>query len=163
MSSPKGGRALRSGRFVALLAVAAGLRAETAITGRVTNENNAPVAGARVLVSRPGGAAAESISDQAGVFSCGSLEGAAEYRLSAERAGYFRLENLRITGEESRREIHVVLTPLREVYETIDVSASAASVGLDGASQPRSVSGAELLAVPFPTMMLPRNAVLGFR
>jgi outer membrane receptor for ferrienterochelin and colicin len=135
------------------------LRAETAITGRVTNENNAPVAGARVLVSRPGGTPAESISDQAGIFSCRSLEGSAEYRLSAERAGYFRLENLRITDEESRREIHVVLTPLREVYETIDVSASAGSVGLDGASQPRSVSGAELLAVPFPASNSLKNSL----
>jgi hypothetical protein len=142
-----------------LCATAVALHAETAITGRVTNENNAPVVGARIVVSCPTGPVAEAVSDQAGLFSFRIADGDGEYRLSAERQGYFRLEKARIVPTDANGEIHVVLTPLREVYESVDVSASADALALENASQPRTVSGAEMLAIPFPASNSLKNAL----
>ena len=139
---------------LALAALVLSLRAETVLTGRVTNDNNAPVAGARVILTSANGQSRETVSDQAGAFSC-PVDDAAEYRLSAERPGYFRLNNIRAVG----REIHVVLTPIREVYESIDVSAPAQTVGLDTTTSPRTVSGAEMLAIPFPASNNLKNAL----
>lgn len=141
---------------MSLVAVAVGLRAETVITGRVTNDNNAPVPGARVVLRAEGGLAVEAVSDQAGAFTC-RVGDAADYRLTAERTGYFRLDNVRVSPGFSG--LHVVLTPLREVYESIDVSASAQTLALDTATQTRAVSGAEILAIPFPASNDLKNAL----
>jgi hypothetical protein len=141
---------------VLLVAVTAGLRADTIVTGRVTNDNNAPVAGTRVVLRADSGASVEAVSDQAGAFSC-RVGGDGDYRLTAERPGYFRLENLLVST--GARELHVVLTPVREIYETINVSASAHTVALDTTSQTRSVSGAEILAIPFPASNDLKNAL----
>lgn len=142
-----------------LLAAIAGLRAETTIAGRVTDENNSPLAGVRVVLSRPDGAPLEAVSDRSGAFLCRIADPAGEYRLAAERPGFFRLENVRIEPGNVRREIHVVLTPIREVYETIDVSASAPGVGLESSIQPLTVSGAEMLSIPFPASNNLKNAL----
>ena len=50
-------------------AASCALRADTVFTGRVTNDNNAPVPGARIILTRPSEPVTEAVSDQAGFFS----------------------------------------------------------------------------------------------
>ncbi|MBI4875470.1 MAG: TonB-dependent receptor [Acidobacteria bacterium] len=137
--------------------VAQGL-AEVRLAGRVTSENNSPVSGARVRLQKPDGVWVEMASDTAGAFEC-RLAAAGDYRIAAERDGYFRLGERPLWLAEGANEVELALTPLREVFEAIDVRAVSSIVDLERVVSEQSLSGAELLAVPFPASNSLKNAL----
>ena len=65
--------------------------AEVRLTGRVSDDNNAPIAGARIWV-KSAASEVEAASDLRGAFVL-RLEAPGEYRLSAQREGYFQLKD----------------------------------------------------------------------
>ena len=71
-------------RLAILLTMGCGLRAEVSLTGRATNDNNAPVPGARIVLKRAAGVVAETVTDPAGAFTL-RLPAPGEYGLAAER------------------------------------------------------------------------------
>ncbi|MEK7404160.1 MAG: TonB-dependent receptor [Acidobacteriota bacterium] len=132
--------------------------AEVRLNGRVTNDNNTPVASARVTLRSPDGAILTAVTDPAGVFTF-RLPGPRESWLAAEREGYFRLAERPVHLVEGANEVHLILNPLREVFESVDVRASPSRVDFDRTTVQRSLSGAEILAVPFPSSNNLKNAL----
>lgn len=134
------------------------LIAQIRLNGRVVNDNNAPVAGARVSLQGAGDRVRTAVSDPSGAFVF-TLEASGEYRLHAEREGYFRLNNLIVHVPEKGGEVQVVLNPVREEFQSVDVRASTAAVDLERAATSRAVTGVNLLSVPFPSSNSLKNAM----
>src|SRR5690242_9997428 len=83
------------GWFIAL-ALAAPLTAEVVVVGRVTNDNNAPIAAARVSVRQPDGTGSTLVTDPTGAFK-GTFSQAGDYRFSAERDGFYKVSDYRVS------------------------------------------------------------------
>jgi hypothetical protein len=140
-----------------LAAVGSALTAQVVLTGRVTNENNAPLPQARISVKKPDGATVTRAADPVGAFSI-RLSEEGDYRLSVDRDGYFRMSERAFHLTEGPNEVHLILSPLREVFEAVDVTAAHSTVSLEQANSEQSMSGAEMLAVPFPASNTLKNA-----
>ena len=126
------------------------------LRGRVTNDTNKPLEDVRIEIVLPDGRTCRAASDNGGSFSY-IFSGSGEYRITAERDGYFRLaETLTL---DAGRELHLVLNPVREVFESVDVRASGSRVNLDRTTPAHAVSGAEMLSIPFPSSNNLKNAL----
>ena len=147
--------------FAGFAALCAGAHAEVRLTGRVTNENGAPLAGARVFV-RPEGRGPEArlscITAPTGAFVL-RLPQPGGYIVEAEREGHFRLTGRRITLGEGSNEVQLVLNRLREVFEKVDVTASTVAVDMDRTTPEKALKGTDILAVPYPTTNNLKNAL----
>lgn len=128
---------------------------EAVLRGRVTNENHAPVAGARVLVQET---AASMRTDLNGNFLL-RLPKAGLYHVDIEREGYFRLEKQAVELGAGTVEAVFVLNQMREVFESLEVRATGAAVDMDSTTARRTVHGTDILAVPYPTTNNLKNAL----
>jgi outer membrane receptor protein involved in Fe transport len=132
------------------------------LTGRVTDENNAPVARALLsLRSETTGdepVRLETVSDANGTFRL-QLPAPGEYVVSAEREGYFRLEDRPVRFEGGSNELSLVLNHLREVFESVEVTASPPMLDHDRTTAGETLTGVEILSVPYPTTHNLRNAL----
>ncbi len=140
--------------------MAAAGEAEVRLNGRVTNENDAPVAAARVSLRRLAVSSEPLLltTTLRGLFTC-SLPAPGDYRLDVERQGYFRLSNRTVRLVDGPNEVHLILSPLREVFESIEVSAVTATVNMDTTVSAASLHGTDILAIPYPTTNNLKNAL----
>ncbi len=146
--------------ILTLALACAGAETEVTLGGRVTSETGSPVAGARVTVSSAQSAARRRVlvTDSAGAFGC-SLAPAGDYIIDVEREGFFTLKGRPVRLGSGANDIQLVLNPLREVFESIDVNASAGTVSLDQTAPERSLHGTDILAIPYPTTNNLKNAL----
>ncbi len=151
-------------------AQAAAVAAPARIVGRVVSDTNAPVPNAVVSI-RPSAvsasgtattfaaaAAAQASSarirtrtDAAGAFSV-DLPGRGAYLVDVEATGFFTLSNQALSidaDHDDRTAITLVLTPIRDFSETVSVSPHASPVDLDQNGSEKTLSGSDLLDVPF--------------
>jgi outer membrane receptor protein involved in Fe transport len=98
------------------------------------------------------------VHDPAGAFEC-RLTAAGDYSVDVEREGFFTLKRRAVQLAPGLNEIQFVLNPLREVFESVDVNASAATVDLDRAAPEKSLHGTDILAIPYPTTNNLKNAL----
>ncbi|MDX2150610.1 MAG: TonB-dependent receptor [Bryobacteraceae bacterium] len=119
------------------------------VSGRVVNETNAPVGGARIIASK-GDFRAYAVTDPGGAFDL-RLNEPGEYLFAAERAGHFELRNQRIVIVEGANEVNLVLNRLREVFEHIDVKASGPDLALDTSAKEETLTGNQIINIPYPT------------
>lgn len=134
--------------------------AEITVSGRVVDENEAPVGQARIAVRPAGGAASaplRAVADPTGAFSL-ALPAPGDYLIDVQREGYFELRNYR-AHLEANHELTLVLNPLREVFQAVDVNETPSPVGLDQTAQEQRLSGTEINDVPYPASHSLRNAV----
>jgi len=141
-----------------IVIASSGLFAQIRLSGRVVNDTNAPVGGVRITILSPQSAVRTAVSDPSGAFSL-LLDAPGEYQLSAEREGYFRLTRRAIDVTDKGGEIQVVLNPVREEFQSLEVRASTTAVDMDRTTPTRTVSGVELLSVPFPSSNSLKNAL----
>ena len=143
--------------YAGLTAVPADVR----LSGRVVDENNAAVPGTQVtLVAQPAAALRrlQAVSDNAGRFTM-RLPAPGEYLLSAECENYFRLKDRPVRLAEGVNEVTLILNPVREVFERVDVSYSPPLLDFDKTTQERRLSGTRLVDIPYPRTASLRNAL----
>jgi hypothetical protein len=128
------------------LAVCAAAQPGARLQGRVYSTTNAPLGGVRVLV-RCLDRQTEALSDPTGQFAVDRPAGAV-CRLSTERRGYFPVVAREIDAETA--EVRLVLNPVQEMTETIEVTAGPVALDLDTSPTQQRVSGADLVNAPFP-------------
>jgi hypothetical protein len=126
------------------------------VAGRVLDENSAPVSGVRIVL-RGGSAIDEAITDITGGFSFNVLPGA--YTLAAERAGFFALRDRSVEVSDPPENLQITLNHVRELVESIDVTAAAAPVDMQATSSERRLTGSQILDVPYPATRSFRNAL----
>lgn len=158
-------RALTGFLTVVILPCWAG--AETRLSGRITDENNAPISGARVTFTRhvadgqSGAEVQHALSDPTGSFVF-EIWWPGDYTVVVEKTGYFRLESqfakARLLETNPANEIHLILNRLRDVSESVNVSASRTGIEMDHTAAAQEVNGMELLSVPYPASNNLRNA-----
>ncbi len=127
-----------------------GLRAEVRVSGRVSSDTGNPIPNASIVaVHRASSATVRMLSDPTGAFSV-TFPATGEYAVSAEATGYFAVKNQTITVAAGDNELHLTMAPVREFADAVDVHATTNSVELDSTQHEESLSGAELLNIPFP-------------
>ncbi|MEO7146043.1 MAG: carboxypeptidase regulatory-like domain-containing protein, partial [Bryobacteraceae bacterium] len=135
-------------------------RAQVRVSGEVVSDTNAPLDLASVTLVSSSGASAKfsAFTAPTGAFSI-DLPAAGEYVVNAEHDGYFQLTGRHVTLSGGVNELRLVLTPLREVAQSVDVAASSTQIELDRATSHESMSGSDLLNIPYPTNQSLRNAM----
>jgi len=121
--------------------------AEITVTGRVVDENNAAVAQARVTIHGDSGDFTV-LSDPTGGFSASFAE-SGHYVAHVERDGFFPLKDFAIDVQDDTREIHLTLNHVREVVESLKVSATTSGVDVDKIAAERKLTGLEIIDVPY--------------
>ncbi|MCS6954006.1 MAG: TonB-dependent receptor [Bryobacteraceae bacterium] len=135
------------------------LAAQVAIQGKVTDENGAPVPGARLeLRSASASQPFVVLSESQGRFAL-NLPEPGEYLLRAEKPGFFRLDNHRVWIEEADTEIVVTLHHLRELAEQVDVTYSPPVIDFAETSDQKQLNNMEILDIPYPASHDFRNAL----
>ncbi len=140
-----------------LFAAAGCWAGQVRLTGRVVDEDEVPVGQARITVTAGDGQAARTVAAPNGTFST-LLPAPGDYLVDVQREGYFELRNYRLKLEGDR-ELILVLNPLREVLQSVDVNGTPSQVGLDQTARQENLSGTEVNNVPYPASHSLRNAM----
>ena len=123
--------------------------AEISVKGRVIDETSTPVAGARVRIS-PQSASEEVSTNAAGEFEVKlKLPSFGRYLVQATREGFFPLRDQPIDIIDGR-ELLIVLNHQHELFESVKVTDNSPEVDLSRNYTGQSLSGAEILDLPFP-------------
>ncbi len=136
------------------------LNAEVRLAGRVYNENFIPLGAVRVMFAPKASPATRYTvsSGKAGAFTI-DLPAEGEYILQAERAGYFRILNMAVVVAAPTQELQLTLTPLHEVFESLEVTATPGMVDAEKPAADQMVTTKELLEIPYPGTNTLKNAL----
>jgi carboxypeptidase family protein len=130
--------------------------AESLLTGRVADENNTAIAEARVALTA-GAVTVRATTDPTGAFHLRLPEG--RYSVAAEGAGYFPLRERTIEFAAGPQELNLVLNHLREVFQSVKVEGSSQPLDIDQTGSRKSLTGLNVLNVPYPSTHDVRNAM----
>ena len=128
------------------------------VSGNVSDENGVAVSGARVELASARVASAFAISDAVGHFEI-ALEAAGEYRLRAERQGFFVFAENSVSLHEGANQFTVTLNHLKEFADSINVAYSAADIDPQEPAHVKQLSNVEILQVPYPASQDLRSAL----
>jgi outer membrane receptor for ferrienterochelin and colicin len=136
------------------------LQAEVRLEGRVYNENFIPLDAVRLTLSPKAAPNTRysASSDKGGAFLV-DVPAEGEYILQAERAGYFRIINKAVVVASPKQELQLTLTPLHEVFESVEVSATPGMVDAEKPASDQMVTNKELLEIPYPGTNNLKNAL----
>ena len=129
---------------------------ESHIGGRVVDENNTAIADVQLML-QSGTTAFRAGTDHTGSFRLRVPAG--EYALTAERDGYFPLRPRTVQLVEGPQELNLVLNHLREVFQSVKVEGETVALDVDQTAQSRSLTGLNILNVPYPSTHNLRNAM----
>jgi hypothetical protein len=161
MSWTKPSTALARIAAISVLASLPVRAADVTLRGRVVDENDAPVFGARVTVRR----AADSVSvppretqtDPDGAFEFTFLE-PADILITVEREGYYALKD-RSVHIEAAQELTLVINTVREVFQSQDVNEQTSPVDVDQTQNQQTLTGTEVNDIPYANSHSLRNAL----
>ena len=130
---------------VVAVLVASPLRGDALrLGGKVVDENDAPVERAKITVHPPG---LQTLSDPSGEFHIW-VPGPGDYTVDVAREGYFELKNYKL-HVEGPHEVTLVINPVREVFQSVDVKEQPSPVDLAQTQHEERLSGTEINDVPF--------------
>jgi hypothetical protein len=137
--------------MLAMPAVAAGA---ITISGRVVDENDAPVSEAVITAPQTHSSAT---SDATGAFRL-ELPAAGDYAIQAQRDGFFLFtEQHTELDEGTPLEIH--LNHLKELAESLDVHYSPPVIDPEQTTDTKRLNNQEILNIPYPANQDYRNAL----
>jgi hypothetical protein len=143
---------LPRGRLWIIFVVCVPAFAQLRLTGRVTNPNNLPIAGARVTVQNvPPTGTWEAISDPTGFFML-QLPAPGSYSLKVDREGFYVVSQrqIEVGAGEAPPELHVSLDSIHEITSRIEVKGEVGLADMDRVTPQTTLSSRTLYDVPFP-------------
>ena len=126
------------------------------LTGRVTDENDAPVARARIAVHSTAGSWT-AWSDPGGAFSI-TLPASGDYQVDVQREGYYELKD-RPIHIEGALELTLSIHTVREVFQSVDVNERPAPVDVTQTRNEERLTGTEVNDILYPNSHSLRNAM----
>jgi hypothetical protein len=124
--------------------------AQVHIAGRVVNETNAPVSGAKVVLRDVQSTKRYSaVSDPTGAFSL-QTPAAGEYLLNVDREGFYVLSDRKVAIAGPSFDLQVSLQSVHEMESSINVSGKAGVIDMDRVTPQATLSSRTLYDVPFP-------------
>jgi hypothetical protein len=129
------------------------------LSGRVVDENETPLAGARIAISTAFGGPpiAEAISSPDGKFHV-NLPQPGSYLVGVRRTGFFELRGRALTLD-GPRDLVLVLSPVREVIESLDVEGTPSPIDVEQTQREQTLSTTEIAGAPYPSSHSLRNAM----
>src|SRR5579864_3481662 len=94
--------------------------AQVTLTGRVVDQNEAPVANARISAHQEQAVPIETYSGPSGTFQL-LLPAAGSYLINVDRAGYFALKDRPVQVSATGSEITLVINQQEEVFQSVTV------------------------------------------
>jgi len=137
---------------------AAGARAQVTLLGRVVDENEAPVAGARVSASRGAETPAVATSGPSGDFRL-NLPAAGRYLVTVNRTGYFVLKDRPVDAGPNAPQVTLVLNIQQESFQSVTVGESPSPVDPQQTQTEQRLSGSEVNDIPYTNSHSLRNAL----
>ena len=131
-----------------------------AITGKIVDENGAPVRGTLVSatpVTERGRSAGSASSDAAGLFHL-TLPSNGHYSIRAEREGFFVFTNPDLELN-ANAPVEIRLAHLKELAESVDVNYSPPVIDPQQTSDSKRLNNEEILNIPYPAQQDYRNAL----
>ena len=125
------------------------------LTGRVVDENETPVSQARITVA--GGEVRQATSGPTGLFSV-PLPGPGDYQVNVQREGFYELRDHPV-HVDALNEVTLVLTPIREVFQSVNVNETPSPVDTGQTARERTLTGTEVNDVPYPGSHSLRNSM----
>lgn len=113
------------------------------ITGKVTDENQVIVAGAKIWIEDR-----STLSDHSGGFTF-ELDRPGDYKISAQREGFFVLRDQPIHLAPGENIITLVLNNQREVLNSVEVSYSPPAINTEETASTQKLVGTEMLGIPY--------------
>jgi len=128
------------------------------LSGRVVDENDAPVRAARVTVHPVSGSwSQEARTDPAGAFAF-MLPEPGDFLVGVEREGYYALKD-RAVQFETAQEITLVINSVREVFQSENVNAETSPVDVDQSQNQEHLTGTEVNDMPYKNSHTLRNSM----
>jgi Carboxypeptidase regulatory-like domain/TonB-dependent Receptor Plug Domain len=137
--------------------------AEVILSGRVVDENDAPVHEARVTAHPPSASTAapgnswEAVSDAAGFFRL-ALPGPGDFLVSVEHEGYYPIKNRSVQVDTSQ-ELTLALNTVREVFQSVDVNETPSPVDIAQTGNTERLTGTEVNDIPYANSHSLRNSL----
>jgi hypothetical protein len=128
------------------------LGAAVTFSGRVVDENDAPVQAAHVHVG-----ATDAQTDPTGIFKL-TLPGPGNYLVSITREGYYAVKD-RPVHIEGTQEITLVINTVREVFQSENVHAETSPVDVGEAQSQERLTGTEVNDMPYANSHSLRNSL----
>lgn len=144
--------------LLAGLALGGQAAGEVAWKGRVVDQNEAPVAGARVRIQRENGPAIEGESSPTGSFVI-TVPASGHYLVTVDRAGYFQLHRQAVEIAAGGAETTLVLNLQEEVFQSVHVGAMPNPVDATVTASEERLSGTEINDIPYPASESLRNGM----
>ena len=103
-------------------------------------------------------AGVRAFSDPTGAYAL-TLPAPGPYVLDTEKAGFFAQKGVKFDAFDGENEANVTLVPVREFADKIDVQASVTALELDTTHSQETLTGTQLLNIPYPTTHNLKNAM----
>ena len=132
--------------------------AQVTLAGRVVDQNDAPVANARVSAHRGPETPVETFSGPSGAFTL-RLPAADTYLIAVDRTGYFALKDRSVEVSSPGSEITLVINEQEEVFQSIAVGDLPSPVDPEQVQREQRLSGTEINDVPFSAAHSLRNSM----
>ena len=138
--------------------LALGWVGKTVVSGRIVDENGAPVQNARIEVAAAGGPAtpiASADSDAAGAFHIEVADGPYQVRVGHE--GFFQfVQQVTLTSDTP---LEVRISHVKEMAESMDVRYSPPAIDPEQTSDTKQLQSPEIQNVPYPASQDYRSAL----
>ncbi len=121
----------------------------------MVDENETPVSQARIAVAA--GEVSRATSGPTGLFSV-PLAGPGDYLVNVQREGFYELRDHPV-HVDALNEVTLVLTPIREVFQSVNVNETPSRVDTGQTALERTLTGTEVNDVPYPSSHSLRNSM----
>jgi len=136
---------------------------QVSLIGRVIDENNAPVVGARVSLrsavwTDSQMSPLQTLSDPTGGFIL-ALQNSGNYLVNVELEGYFRLQDQPLVLGEGDNQATLILNHQRQLVESVNVAYSPPAIDFEQTNPQKTLTGTEIVDIPYPTSHELRNTM----
>jgi hypothetical protein len=142
---------------VAALAALQLCAADITLSGRVVDENDAPIRDARLtLLQNNDRWETKSAPDGAFVF---TVPVSGDFLLNIERQGFYPIKD-RTVHLDSSQELTISIAPVREVFQSVNVAETPSPVDISQPDNQERLTATEINNVPYPNSHSVRNSFL---
>src|SRR5258707_799824 len=143
-------------RFAALFALLCGITAakisaddSADCAGVIVDENNVPIAAAKISLQSSTGQSYRGEPDGAGRFLLRNLP-AGDYKVEARKEGFFVLAGQTITLRPGSNDVTLTLKHAEELHEQVQVTAAANQIDTQDTAQKETLTAREIRDIPVP-------------
>src|SRR6266481_5434777 len=117
--------------------------------GVIVDENNVPIAAAKIALQSSTGRSYRAETDGAGRFLLRSLS-TGDYKVEARKEGFFVLDGQNITLRSGSNDVTLTLKHAEELHEQVQVTAAANQIDTQDTAQKETMTAREIRDIPVP-------------